>query len=307
MEHPGQPLISVLIPLYNHEAFIEECLESIVADTYPVKEIVVLDDGSSDGSARVVQAWYERNAKRIDGRFELKSRENRGVSKTLNELVSLAKGEFVAFCSSDDYLLPGSLAARLAYLLDHPDKMAVIADFKVVDRNGEIAIESGIEQLYHGRKSYLERAELISYELIFNWCLAGPVYMFRRELFRIVGGHDEKLLIEDWDFALRILSRGLMGFVDYPAAVYRLHGANAIYNKDREIVHNEANMLTAARHARDFTGIRRLFLYGTKLKLSGVLAKLTGHDRLRGYLCRRTGRALIAIARFCYRLVPLKA
>jgi glycosyltransferase involved in cell wall biosynthesis len=306
LEHPDYPLISVLIPLYNHEKFIEKCLDSIVEDAYPVKEIVVLDDGSADASARVVQTWYERNAKRLGGRFELKSRENRGVSKTLNELVSLAQGEFIAFVSSDDYLLPGSLSARLDYLLDHPEKMAVIADYIVVDQNDSIMFESGIEQLYHGRKSYLKTPELISYELIFHWCLAGPIYMFRRELFRLIGGHDETLLIEDWDFALRILSSKLMGFVDYPAAAYRLHGENAIYNTSRNIVYNDSNLITVSRHIKDFTGIRKLFLYGTKLKLRGVHAKLTGHNRLRGVLCRRAGRTLISIAKFFYhRFIPL--
>jgi dTDP-4-amino-4,6-dideoxygalactose transaminase/glycosyltransferase involved in cell wall biosynthesis len=308
VEQSDHPLISVLIPLYNHERFIEKCLESIVSDTYPNKEIVVIDDGSTDASVRAVEAWYERNAERIGGRFELISRENRGVSKTLNELVSLAKGDFINFVASDDYLLPGGLATRLDYLLAHPDKMAVIADYIVVDQNDATVIESGIEQLYHGRKNCLANPALISYELIFHWCLAGPISMFRREIFCLIGGYDENLLIEDWEFTLRVLSRNLMGFIDCPAAAYRLHGENAIYNTSRNIVYNDANLITVSRYMRDFTGIRKLFLFGTKLKLTGVHAKLTGRKKLRGVLLRRAGRTLISIARFCYRLfIPLVA
>src|SRR5512136_2848404 len=99
------PLVSIMVPLYKHEAYIGQCLDSILSDTYPHKELIVIDDGSPDGSAEVVRQWQEKNAEKLSGGFTFISRENRGISATLNELIALSRGEYIAIVASDDYLL----------------------------------------------------------------------------------------------------------------------------------------------------------------------------------------------------------
>ena len=305
--NPGNyPLVSVLVPLYNHERYIKKCLESILEDGYPFTEIVILDDGSRDASVEVARAWHRDNAHRLSGRFELRSRENRGLARTLNELVGLARGEFVILLASDDYLLPGGIRARVDYLLEHREKMAVFADCIVVDQHDAVVHTSGITDVYHGNKEYLAHEKLRTFEIVIRWCVPGPVFMARKEAYRRVGGYDESLVVEDWDFYLRLLAADLLGFVDYLAAAYRIHGGNSAFDKRRAVSLNDSMLRTASKSLGSFTGVKKLFLYGTKLKLSGVHAKLTGQNRLRGFLRRRAGRTIISIARFFYRrFIPL--
>jgi glycosyltransferase involved in cell wall biosynthesis len=181
------PLVSIIIPLYNHARYIERCLDSIADDAYPNTEIIMIDDGSRDDSHAVVERWRESRGTAFHGEFCFIRRENRGVTRTLNELVSRASGEFVAVLASDDYLLPGGIAARVEYLRAHPEKMAVFADCTVVDEHEVCLHASGLSDIYGAQKEYLANDELLPYELIINWCVPGPVFMARRELYDLVG------------------------------------------------------------------------------------------------------------------------
>lgn len=93
------PLISVIIPVYNVEKHLKKCLDSIVNQTYKNLEIILIDDGSKDGSADICREYAEK-----DDRIVFISRENRGVSATRNEGIDLAHGDYFSFIDSDDYL-----------------------------------------------------------------------------------------------------------------------------------------------------------------------------------------------------------
>lgn len=296
------PLVSVLIPLYNHARYIERCLNSVVDDTYPAKEIVMIDDGSRDDSKWIVERWRAGRGSEFRGRFCFISRENRGVTRTLNELVSLAEGDFVALLASDDYLLPGGIAAREEYLLAHPEKMAVFADCIVVDEHDGQTHASGLADIYGNQKEYLANDKFLSYELIINWCVPGPVFMARREVYDIVGGYDETLAIEDWDYYLRLLAGNLLGFVDYPVAAYRLHGGSSMTDKARSI-HLQQNLIrTVTKNLDAFTGLKRFLLFGLKTRMTGTLAGHTGENRFTGSLRRKAGRHMIKLGKFLYRV-----
>ena len=298
-----QPLVSVLVPLYNHERYVEQCLESIVGDGYPNLEIVMLDDGSKDSSLEMARAWGEANAHRLGGRFELLSRENRGVTRTLNELIEKAGGEFIVLLASDDYLLPGGIAARLDYLRSHPGRMAVIGDCIVIDEHNRKTSDSGITRYHRGRKSYLAHDRLIAYELVFRWCVPGPVFMARKELYDIVGGYNEEIAVEDRDFFLRLAARNLLGFVDFPVAAYRVHSGGFTSTPARELCYKEAMQVTMAANAPAFSGLCRIYLLGEELALDGEVARLRGKGGA-GIFCRKTGgKLLISLAKRLYGLV----
>ena len=292
------PLVSVLVPLYNHETYISACLDSIIADAYPRKELVVIDDGSRDGSAAVVRQWQQRNADKIGGTLTFVSRENRGISSTLNELIARASGQYLAFVSSDDYLLSDSIAVRMDYLLAHPGKMLVLCDYQVVDRDGTVLFHSGIEEYFRGDKRCLVHDELIAYELIYRWSISGPVYLYRKEAFSVIGGYDEQLIVEDWDICLKLAARGLVGFVDYTGAAYRLHGANVVCQPEMERRMLENQIVTAERHLDSFTGLKRSLLkaYINQARLD--LLRLTGSG---GYSYYHLTRTMHKLVRWWYR------
>jgi glycosyltransferase involved in cell wall biosynthesis len=264
-----KPLISILIPLYNHERFIFQCLDSIINDPYPSKEIIILNDGSTDNSMEAVQKWQIKNKDKLSGlSFTLKTRGNMGICKTLNELVSMAQGEYVALLASDDFLLPGGIQARADYLREHPDKLAVFADCTVVDNEGNTTHKSGIEDLFRGRKRYILDETLRAYELVFHWCVPGPVFMARREAYQKVGLYDETLLVEDWDYYLRLVSHNALGFVDYAVASYRRHNTNMVKTISKmDLI--DWPLDTISKNIGRFTGIKRFALMVVKIRKIG--------------------------------------
>jgi glycosyltransferase involved in cell wall biosynthesis len=298
------PLVSIIIPLYNHQQFIEKCLDSILEDSYPNKEIVIIDDGSRDESATVVRAWRDTHSSTLQHCFTFVTRENRGLTRTLNELVGLAKGDLIAVLASDDYLLPGGIGARVSYLENNPDKFAVFGDCVLVDYNGAVSEKSGLSDLYDGRKSHLRDARLIAYEIVFNWCVPGPVFMARKEIYSLIGGYNENIAVEDWDFYLRIAARDLLGFIDQPVAAYRLRpeGADANHTDQQRIRFDEAMRQTVTNNFAAFTGIKRCYLYFEKIKYYGILERLHGRNSLKAFLARKTGRIMVVVLKACYGL-----
>ena len=95
------PLISVIIPVYNVEAYLPRCLDSVIQNTYRNLEIICVDDGSTDGSPEILRDYAQR-----DARITVITKENGGVSSARNAGLDRATGEFVAFIDSDDFVHP---------------------------------------------------------------------------------------------------------------------------------------------------------------------------------------------------------
>jgi len=224
------PLVSILIPAYNHTNFVEKCLDSALGDPYPNKEIVIINDGSLDDSNEKILSWMARNGTSI--KVNYLSRKNRGVTVTLNELATRASGEFLRIVASDDYLLSGGIQAQVEYLMANPRKGAVIGDSVVVGDMSETLFESGMSGLKKINKANYLSDDGIRKEIICHWAIGGPVTMITRKTFEVLGGWSEDLRIEDWDFFLRLIALNLLGFIDFPVGAYRLHGNNTCRTRD---------------------------------------------------------------------------
>ena len=114
----SSPLVSVVVPVYNGEAFLRETLDSVFAQDYDPIEVIVVDDGSTDGSARIAQSYS-------DVRYHWQ--ENAGPAAARNRGIEVAQGEFVAFVDSDDIILPHKVSTQVGYLRVHPDVTATLA------------------------------------------------------------------------------------------------------------------------------------------------------------------------------------
>ncbi len=117
----SQPLVTVVIPSFNHAAYIDTAVESVLAQTYPNIELVIIDDGSSDNSHDVIRK-YENNPK-ITIRLNA---ENAGQSAVINQALTIAKGEFVAFLPSDDWYLPHKTEVQVQKFLSSSDTVGVV-------------------------------------------------------------------------------------------------------------------------------------------------------------------------------------
>lgn len=253
------PLISVIIPVFNHSRYIESCLESIKKDGWPRLELLVLDDGSSDCSFDVVKKWVDRNSHYFQGIF-LGTQENLGITKTLNKLINMCHGEFLVLLASDDFLLEGSITARYKFLTENIDYFAVFTDAIGVDNNGKIIFDSVIRDKFHGNVAALMNKNKMGIELILNWCVPGPVYMARRETYEVLGLYDETSFIEDRYFYLKLISENKLGYLDRRLAAYRLHPASSTGNKTKQVYVGQEIIRIERGLLKFFSGVYRVAL-----------------------------------------------
>jgi glycosyltransferase involved in cell wall biosynthesis len=260
MNATGTPLVSVLIPAFNHERFVERSLDSVLEDPYPARELVIIDDGSTDGTGETIARWVEAHRDALP--IEYVRRPNRGIAATMNELAARAHGEFLKLASSDDYLLPGGLQAQVEYLLGQPGKWAVIGDSIVVDQEGRKLHDSAMRDLHGADKRLYRSPEGIRRAVISQWAIGGPVALIRKQSLEKVAGWSEVLCIDDWDFFLRLAAHDAIGFVDAPVCAYRVHGNNVSRTRDK--LERVLNLLesrnVALRRVELFEGAYRTLL-----------------------------------------------
>lgn len=256
-------LVSVLIPVFNHEQYIEECLTSIKNQTYSNIEILICDDGSKDNSLSIVKSWCLQYP---ELHVKIFSQENKGVCNTLNRLLDEASGEFITICASDDALLPNSISLRLEVMLSTPTIEAVIGDAIVINSDSVEVNRSAMKSLYKANFSALKTRP--SRELIFNWSVVGPTLLVKRSLYDKIGMYDPSLLVEDRDFYLRCLAINCLKFTPDVVAKYRVHSDNT----SRKSMAARANVwyqvaLSNVKNASFFNGIEKCFLLSHRIDL----------------------------------------
>ncbi|CAG0956539.1 alpha-1,3-rhamnosyltransferase [Geobacteraceae bacterium] len=211
-------LVSVIIPSYNHRTYIAQAIGSVLDQSWSPIDLIVIDDGSTDGSPEVIeQLLHER------GGFRFVARENRGLLKTLNEGLALARGEFFCELASDDYFPLESLGKRACYLLEHRDCVAVFGDgFKIVN---EAVVSPSLLEMKH-------RQMLLSSNPIPEMLKGNlPVFstgLIRRDALLQIGGFDDQTFryYEDLDTPILLALQGPLGFVDTQVICRREHETN---------------------------------------------------------------------------------
>lgn len=208
----GKPLISVLVPCFNREHYIEEALLSILEQDYPNFELIVVDDGSQDASVEKIEALRQRYA------FQFYRQANQGVSATLNNALSHARGEYIATPDSDDVMLPGRLSLQAAYLDAHPEVGCVGAQVIYVDSQGRrLKAEKGTSVRRYAFDELLATAHAVG----------APVALYRREALERAGGYDPQIRIQDFQMTLKIAHLGYcIDVLPDLVTLYRRHTGN---------------------------------------------------------------------------------
>lgn len=196
---PG--LASVIIPSYNKAPYIRATLDSLAAQTYPDVEIIVVDDASSDESVEVVRAWAASHSLPLT---LLEHEENRGVCRTLNDGLAVARGEYISCLAADDRYLPHKIASHVQLLADNPRASFVYGDARIEDPDGRILQESFTYAYQGGR---FRQGNVFTDLLTANFIAALTVTM-RASALDAVGPYDESLPYEDYDMWLRLARVG---------------------------------------------------------------------------------------------------
>jgi glycosyltransferase involved in cell wall biosynthesis len=222
------PLVSVIIPCYNGEAYLAEAIESALAQTYPRVEIIVVDDGSTDNSPAIAQRFPVRYL----------HQENRGLTPTRNRGIRESKGDYIVFLDADDRLRPQAIESGVRVMTEHPECAMAVGDHVFVSSDGG-----------HLRNSRKDCLTTHHYEALLqsNFIEMISSILFRRSVVEEVGGFDTGLRVaEDYDLYLRIARKYLVRSHSSVAAEYRLHGTNASRNSELmltmtlEVLHRQA-------------------------------------------------------------------
>lgn len=201
--------ISVIIPTYNRKASISRAVESVLDQTYPVAEVIVVDDGSKDHTEGAVRRIKDDRVKYF------KTPENHGAGAARNYGVKQAGCEWIAFHDSDDEWLPEKTEKQMAYVERHPEVGLVYTAFRAYSGNQEVIFP---QQFNTGSKVY--EGNLLRSLLIHNTVSTQTILM-RKSIFEEMGGFDEKMAsLEDWEFILRVALRYRIGFI--PEACVRV-------------------------------------------------------------------------------------
>lgn len=248
------PLVSVLVPSYNHARYVGRTIESIVSQTYPNIELIVVDDGSSDESPAILAELSRAHGFRFE-----RNERNLGISATRNRLISLASGRYLCGCASDDFYAPDKVARQVAFLEAHPEYAMCHGRVVNVDEEGnELPTPRATAP-----SGWVFRELLLK-----EFTIQALTHMERREVFDEVGLYDESLGVEDWYMWLKIARRFQIGFMDEVLAYQRRHPTNTMHRK-LFFVSEQEKVLALYRRDELYPEARRAW----NLRAFGMLAR----------------------------------
>jgi glycosyltransferase involved in cell wall biosynthesis len=185
-------LVSILIPCYNAQAWAGQAIESALAQTWSEKEVIVVDDGSSDGSLEVI--------KKFGARIRWETGPNRGGNVARNRLLELARGEWLQYLDADDYLLPPKIERQVGFLRDHPTCDVVYSPVLFENWSGG-ALFQRVTAIPEPRDPWI---------LLARWGLpqtGGPLWK-RRALIDVNGWKPDQACCQEHELYLRLLQSG---------------------------------------------------------------------------------------------------
>jgi len=200
---PGAaPTVSVLVKSYQHAPYVRQTIESVLAQSFQDFEIVVTDDGSTDGTAEILRGF-------TDPRIRLECcPENRGISAAMNATVARARGRYVAILNSDDWALPGRLRRQVGFLDTHPDVALVFGMPRPVDEAG-VPTQAFNDFTLPLRFPDFSRRTWLRFFFFQGNTLCAPTALIRREAYEAAGAYDLRLTnLQDFDMWIRMLMAG---------------------------------------------------------------------------------------------------
>ncbi len=202
-----------MMPTYNGAKYIESAIDSILRQTFTDFELLIIDDGSTDETSSVVSKLAA-----IDERIQYRSRENRGIVASRNEIIEMARGEFISVLDHDDIAPPRRLEMAVEYLRHNTDYSVVGGDMEIVDSDGDTLVIWKMLRAHHEIDNALLKGGLV---------IGHPAATMRRVDVIAVGGYRKSYeTAEDLDLFLRLAERGLLTNLPEIMVKYRIHHHN---------------------------------------------------------------------------------
>ena len=214
------PQISVVTSVYNGEAFIKECVDSILSQTFEDFEYIILNNGSTDSTAEIL-AQYK------DPRLRIIQQENIGIVNSLNKGTSLCRSDLIAHLDADDFVYPSWLEKHFYYMSRNQDVVISSSRFEELFKG----------QLYPQSFTFLENDFDIRQSLCFFNPIPHSFTIIRKSTLQKLGGYSPKLtIVHDYDLWVRLLEEGKAHNLDEILGVYRVHSNSFASKKERTMI-----------------------------------------------------------------------
>jgi glycosyltransferase involved in cell wall biosynthesis len=239
--------VSVVIPLYNHGAYIEQAVSSVMDQTMPVHELIVVDDGSTDLSVSVMKTLCERYPQLV-----FWSQPNQGAHQAINSGIHRATGDLVTILNSDDVYHPERMEACVCSFIEDPKVQAVATGIEFMNDVSK-SVENG---WYAQALDFYKKIGDLGLALVNgNFIMTTSNIVVRRTVFNDIGYFSSLRYTHDLDFFLRMLTEGMkVCLLDKPLMRYRMHSSNTISEN-----HNRVRIEWAAVAARYLVSLQGRF------------------------------------------------
>ncbi|WP_168188894.1 glycosyltransferase family 2 protein [Thiomicrorhabdus sediminis] len=263
---PSSPLVSVLIPSYNHGGFIKEAIVSVINQSYKNIELIIIDDGSLDNSVDVINEMLEQCESRFVN-FQLIARANKGLSATLNEGLNRSKGKYFTSLASDDVFLPNKVEQQVNVMEANPYIDMLFGGMQVIDDSSLVLKTYNVpERVYEFNDFILQ-----------DYFLPSVTLMYRLDRVLSIGGYEDNIAVDDWYMWLKASSAGLkLKSVPQVFSQYRRHENN--FSKQAEAMWRSKLLILASYKQHP---LYELAVSISKIIYAGELIKLSRRKALK--------------------------
>lgn len=217
------PLVSICVAAYKHENYIDSLMLSLTEQTYKNIELIIIDDCSPDSTFLKILAWKDRLRNRFNRVVIERNETNLGVVKTVNRLIRRCKGKYIKHMASDDILLKDGISILVEFYEKNPLFDGIFSNAVCIDKNDSYPLSSTKKFRTYYRQIPCLEGNLFQ-RLLEEDFINAPSSMFLKRTYIKYGLHDEKAVSEDWDYWLRIVQNGEIGYCDRITVGYRITG-----------------------------------------------------------------------------------
>ena len=268
-------MISVILPVYNGERYLNCAIDSVLVQEYNNFELIIVDDGSTDRTSEIIHSY-------TDPRIHACQQTNSGPGSARNYAMSLAKGDLFAFIDADDKYLPEKLAVQKESLDGHPEASVVWGDYFLADSDLQIQRIVSPDYITDSREN------LLAYMLFRNVITLPPNIMFRRECYDAGFRYRDNVCHdEDYYLLLHLLEKYHFHYLDKPVYIYRRHENNL--TNDTQMLHKREMEILSEYGPQKIDSIISAtdFSQEDKLRLRGKLyMKFEGYGSAMSCFCR---------------------
>lgn len=253
----NDPLVSVIMSVYNGSAFVEEAANSILVQSYRNIEFIIIDDGSTDHCPEIL-----KRLARSDSRIRLIIQENCGIPITANRMIEQSRGRYISLMDHDDVKLSDCIAKQVDYLNKRPHCVAVGALSRTINEHGKVLKRR--KKISYKLQSYsVRRPNFLTFPPEIP-SITNPSALIRSDAVKLVGGYRENLIYaHDFDLWFRLSKLGEIHQINDELILYRVHGKNTTVTKRLEILRFEIIVVLSAlsRHYQldDYAIITKFF------------------------------------------------